>query len=103
MPLRIDWKTFGSLLGDMKEGSWVMSKSGARLRYVASPTFVLGVSSPMPGCTMVGGCVWGDQLVVRLGASKAGRRVGDDSFATARSVVVCLIQKDIWVNWIVES
>lgn len=77
-----------------------MSKSGARLRYVASPTFVLGVSSPMPGCTMVR--VGGDQFVMRPGASKAGRRVVD-GFATARSVRVCLIQKDIWVNWIVES
>lgn len=35
---------------------------------------------------------------MRPGTSKAGRRVVD-SFATARSVVVCLIQKDIWLNW----
>lgn len=78
-----------------------MSKSGARLRYVASPTFVLGVSSPTSGCTMVG--VGGDQFVMKPGTSKAGGRRVVDGFATARSEMVCLIQKDIWVNWIVES
>lgn len=39
---------------------------------------------------------------MKAGTNKAARRVVD-GFATARSEVVCLIQKDIWVNWIVES
>lgn len=34
---------------------------------------------------------------MRPGTSNAGRRVVD-SFATAGSVAVCLIQKDIWVQ-----
>jgi hypothetical protein len=49
---------------------------------------------------MVG--VGGDQFVMGPGTSEAGRRVVG-GFVTARGVMVCLIQKDIWVNWIVES